>query len=180
MRTRQILCKYCFRITCIFYFVLFYAKTMRPSVKRAYSHISMQWYRKQDVMRAFSAGSFDYKVVSGADIHFLIEKQWIYFLNVWNKSSNGNDNDKKTFWFEIQDVCRRDRVWSAWNEAWREKQQIFFGWIIEKLKRFKKNNGDKYVMNIYMWIFWIVYYIYMNYINNIPLIIFLKNSKVIP
>lgn len=180
MRTRQILCKYCFRITCIFYFVLFYAKTMRPSVKRAFSHISMQWYRKQDVMRAFSAGSFDYKVVSGADIHFLIEKQWIYFLNVWNKSSNGNDNNKKTFWFEIQDVCRRDRVWSARNEAWREKQQIFFGWIIEKLKRFKKNNGDKYVMNIYMWIFWIVYYIYMNYINNIPLIIFLKNSKVIP
>lgn len=138
MRTRQILCKYCFRITCLFYFVLFYAKTMRPSVKRAFSHISMQWYRKQDVMRAFSAGSFDYKVVSGADIHFLIEKQWIYFLNVWNKSSNGNDNDKKTFWFEIQDVCRRDRVWSARNEAWREKQQIFFGWIIEKLKRFKK------------------------------------------
>lgn len=154
MRTRQILCKYCFRITCIFYFVLFYAKTMRPSVKRAYSHISMQWYRKQDVMRAFSAGSFDYKVVSGADIHFLIEKQWIYFLNVWNKSSNGNDNDKKTFWFEIQDVCRRDRVWSAWNEAWREKQHIFFGWIIEKLKRFKK----KIMVINMLWIFLCEYF----------------------
>lgn len=61
-----------------------------------------------------------------------------------------------------------------------KNNRFFFGWIIEKLKRFKKNNGDKYVMNIYMWIFWIVYYIYMNYINNIPLIIFLKNSKVIP
>lgn len=35
MRTHQYLCKYCFRITCIFYFVLLYAKTMRPSVKRA-------------------------------------------------------------------------------------------------------------------------------------------------
>lgn len=97
MRTHQYLCKYCFRITCIFYFVLLYAKTMRPSVKRAYSHISMQWYRKQDVMRAFSAGSFDYKVVSGADIHFLIEKQWIYFLNFSIKSANGNGNDKKHF-----------------------------------------------------------------------------------
>lgn len=94
MRTHQFLCKYCFRITCIFYFVLLYAKTMRPSVKRAFSHISMQWYRKQDVMRAFSAGSFDYKVVSGADIHFLIEKQWIYFLNFSIKSANGNGNDK--------------------------------------------------------------------------------------
>lgn len=154
MRTRQILCKYCFRITCIFYFVLFYAKTMRPSVKRAYSHISMQWYRKQDVMRAFSAGSFDYKVVSGADIHFLIEKQWIYFLNVWNKSSNGNDNDKKTFWFEIQDVCRRDRVWSAWNEAWREKQQIFFRMNYRKVKTFLK----KIMVINMLWIFLCEYF----------------------
>lgn len=154
MRTRQILCKYCFRITCIFYFVLFYAKTMRPSVKRAYSHISMQWYRKQDVMRAFSAGSFDYKVVSGADIHFLIEKQWIYFLNVWNKSSNGNDNDKKTFWFEIQDVCRRDRVWSARNEAWREKQQIFFRMNYRKVKTFLK----KIMVINMLWIFLCEYF----------------------
>lgn len=180
MRTRQILCKYCFRITCIFYFVLFYAKTMRPSVKRAYSHISMQWYRKQDVMRAFSAGSFDYKVVSGADIHFLIEKQWIYFLNVWNKPSNGNDNDKKHFGLKSKMSAVVTEFGVHETKHGEKNNRFFFGWIIEKLKRFKKNNGDKYVMNIFMWIFWIVYYIYMNYINNIPLIIFLKNSKVIP
>lgn len=60
----------------------------------------------------------------------------------------------KTFWFEIQDVCRRDRVWSARNEAWSEKQQIFFfGWIIKELT-FKKINDDYFVMNIFMWKFW--------------------------
>lgn len=138
MRTRQILCKYCFRITCLFYFVLFYAKTMRPSVKRAFSHISMQWYRKQDVMRAFSAGSFDYKVVSGADIHFLIEKQWIYFLNVWNKSSNGNDNDKKHFGLKSKMSAVVTEFGVHETKHGEKNNRFFFGWIIEKLKRFKK------------------------------------------
>lgn len=109
---------------------------MRPSVKRAYSHISMQWYRKQDVMRAFSAGSFDYKVVSGADIHFLIEKQWIYFLNVWNKSSNGNDNDKKHFGLKSKMSAVVTEFGVHETKHGEKNNRFFFGWIIEKLKRF--------------------------------------------
>lgn len=154
MRTRQILCKYCFRITCIFYFVLFYAKTMRPSVKRAFSHISMQWYRKQDVMRAFSAGSFDYKVVSGADIHFLIEKQWIYFLNVWNKSSNGNDNDKKHFGLKSKMSAVVTEFGVHETKHGEKNNRFFFGWIIEKLKRFKK----KIMVINMLWIFLCEYF----------------------
>lgn len=111
---------------------------MRPSVKRAFSHISMQWYRKQDVMRAFSAGSFDYKVVSGADIHFLIEKQWIYFLNVWNKSSNGNDNDKKHFGLKSKMSAVVTEFGVHETKHGEKNNRFFFGWIIEKLKRLKK------------------------------------------